>query len=71
MNMTLPTLDPGDIFTLMAAQNPTLDTANWKCVHRTKAENGKQTWIVGVDENSIEALTAIDLSHTLEVAVSS
>lgn len=60
INVTLPTLEPGDIFTLMAAQNPNLDTTNWKCSHRSKADKGKQTWIVGVDENSIEVLKGID-----------
>lgn len=61
INMKLPYLDPGDIFTLMAAQNPNLDTTNWKCVHRSKADsNGKQIWTIGVDENSIEALQNID-----------
>ncbi len=60
MNMTLPTLEPGDIFSLMAAQNPNLNTTNWKCAHRTKADKGKQIWTVGVDENSIEALQNID-----------
>lgn len=60
INVTLPSLDPGDVFTLMAAQNAKLDTTNWKCTYRSKADHGKQTWIVGVDEKSIEALKEID-----------
>ncbi|XP_037036949.1 uncharacterized protein LOC119085932 [Bradysia coprophila] len=60
MIVSMPSLEPPDIFTLMAAQNVNLDTSNWRCVFRSKVEKNKQTWIVNVDENSLPALKEVD-----------
>lgn len=58
--MKKPLLEPNDIFTLMATQNPNLDTSNWRCSYRSKVEKGLQTWVINVDENSIPALELVD-----------
>ncbi|KAJ6639279.1 hypothetical protein Bhyg_12022, partial [Pseudolycoriella hygida] len=60
ITVSMPSLDPGDILSLISAQNPTIDTSKWKCVHRSKAMNGKQVWTIGVEDSSIEALKDAD-----------
>ncbi|XP_037048498.1 uncharacterized protein LOC119083963 [Bradysia coprophila] len=52
----LPAPDPNDFFNIIATQNPTLDTSNWKIYSRSKAQNGKQQWIIGVEDCCISAL---------------
>lgn len=69
INVTMPTLEPSDIFTLIGAQNPTIDTSNWKCVHRTKAVNNKQVWTVMVEESSIEALKDVEYAGSRRIKI--
>lgn len=56
INVVLPCIEPDDMFTIIHTQNPTINTENWKLYSRSKAQAGKQQWIVGVDEASIPAL---------------
>lgn len=54
--LQLPTPEPDDFFKIIATQNPTLDTTNWKLYSRSKAQNGKQQWVIGVEDNTIPEL---------------
>lgn len=57
--MPAPTYEPPVLFSIISAQNPTIDTKFWKYGSRTKVDRGKQTWYIVVDENSIPALKEI------------
>lgn len=60
INMALPAPEPNDFFNIIAAQNATLDTANWKLFSRSKVQGGKQQWIIGIEEKTIGALRELD-----------
>lgn len=60
VTMALPTPEPNDFFNIIAAQNPTINTSNWKLISRSKAQNGKQQWVIGIEEISINALRDLD-----------
>lgn len=55
-NVEYPALEPEDFFTVIAAQNPDINTSNWKLYNRNKPTGDRQLWVIGVDENSIPAL---------------
>lgn len=58
--MTLPAPEPNDFFNIIATQNPTLNTSNWKLYNRSKAQQGKQLWTIGVVEETIPALRELN-----------
>ncbi len=60
VNVNLPYMEPNDMFTIIATQNPDINTDNWKLYSRAKAVAGKQQWIIGVDESSIPALRNVN-----------
>lgn len=60
VNLSVPTLDTNDFFNIIGAQNPDIETKNWKLYSKTKVTNGKQQWIIGVDEVAIPALRAVN-----------
>lgn len=49
------TYEPSTLFSIISAQNQ-IDTKFWRYKSRTKIENGRQTWSIGVDESSIPSL---------------
>lgn len=57
--MQLPAPEPNDFFNIIATQNPTLDTSNWKLYSRSKSQNGRQQWVIGVVDTTIPALRDI------------
>lgn len=57
--MPAKTYEPSVLFSIISAQNPTIDTKFWKYQSRSKVENGKQVWTIGVDINSVDALKVI------------
>lgn len=60
VNLGFPTMDPNDFFTVINTQNPNINTSNWKLFNRNKPSNGKQIWIIGVDESSIQSLRDVN-----------
>lgn len=54
--MQIPAPEPNDFFNIVATQNPTLDTSNWKLFSRSKTQNGRQQWVIGVVDSTIPAL---------------
>lgn len=56
VNMKLPAMESIDFFTVINAQNPNIDTSNWKVFNKNKPTGSKQLWIIGVDEKSVPAL---------------
>lgn len=56
VNMAYPTVEPNDFFTIIATQNPTIDTSNWKLFNRNKPDKGRQLWVIGVEETTVQPL---------------
>lgn len=59
VQMSMPTMEPNDFFTIIGAQNPTINTSNWKLFNRNKPVGGKQLWVIGVDDTTIQPLRDI------------
>lgn len=57
--MPAKTYGPPVFFSIISAQNPTINTKFWRYQSRTKVAVGRQTWTIFVDENSIPALKEI------------
>lgn len=55
ISMPAKTYDPPVLFQIIQAQN-SIDTKFWRYKSRTKVANGRQTWYIGIDENSLPAL---------------
>lgn len=52
INLTFPTPNFGEVFDIINARNPSIDTKFWRLYKMHKVEKGKQMWNIGVDEES-------------------
>ncbi|KAJ6639782.1 hypothetical protein Bhyg_12529 [Pseudolycoriella hygida] len=59
VNVTLPFLEHENFFKVINTQNPLIDTNHWRLMSKSKSNNGKQLWIIGIPEASIEPLRAV------------
>ncbi|KAJ6649108.1 hypothetical protein Bhyg_04341 [Pseudolycoriella hygida] len=59
VNVTLPFLEHENFVKVINTQNPLIDTNHWRLMSKSKSNNGKQLWIIGIPEASIEPLRAV------------
>lgn len=59
ISLEVPTLEPDDLFKIIATQNPDINTSSWRFFNKGKISRGKQIWAIGIDIASIKALKKI------------
>lgn len=60
--LSFPTPDVGEVFEIIDARNPSINTKFWRLYRKNKVEKGKQLWSIGVDEDSAKEIKNMDYS---------
>lgn len=56
ITLEFPTPEFGEVFDIIDARNVAIKTKFWRLYQRNKVDRGKQTWFIGIDEESAKII---------------